>query len=41
MCWKEIVNHNWLKKFCSACRKKRDDELQKENVEKQKKRVRI
>jgi len=41
MCGKEIVNHNGLKKYCSACRKKRDDELQSKNVAKQKKKTRM
>jgi len=41
MCWKEIINHNWLKKFCSICRKKRDDELSKKNLQSKNKKCNI
>lgn len=31
ICWKEMTDITWQKKYCSKCRKIRDDELWKKN----------
>jgi len=41
MCWIDMEVKFWVKKYCNACRQKRDDELQKIKDEKQRLKTRM